>query len=74
MIQSDFAPIYPPDAKAAGVSGMVALKAVIGVDGRISDLRVISGPALLQQAAIDAVRLPLRERIPALSRVLANHH
>jgi TonB family protein len=50
------APVYPPDAKAAGVSGTVVLKAVIGKDGLLNSIRVVSGSSLLQQAAIDCVK------------------
>jgi protein TonB len=47
---------YPPGAKAAGITGTVVLKAVIDTDGRIKELSVISGPAMLQQAAADSLR------------------
>jgi protein TonB len=50
------APIYPPVALAAGREGTVVLEAVIGEDGRVRDLRVLRPVALLDQAAIDAVR------------------
>jgi protein TonB len=49
-------PVYPPIAKAARVSGTVVLQAIISKQGTIENLRVISGPAMLQQAAQDAVR------------------
>ena len=49
-------PTYPPIAKAARVQGTVVLQATISKAGTIEDLRVISGPAMLQQAALDAVR------------------
>jgi protein TonB len=49
-------PTYPAEAKAAGVSGTVVLQALIGTDGHVDKLDVISGPAVLQQAALDAVR------------------
>ena len=49
-------PVYPPLAKAAKISGTVVLEATISKTGIISDLRVISGPALLQQASLDAVK------------------
>ena len=49
-------PIYPPIAKAARVQGTVVLQAEISKQGTIQDLRVVSGPAMLQQAALDAVR------------------
>jgi TonB family protein len=49
-------PVYPPIAKAARVSGTVVLQAVISKTGNIIGLRIISGPAMLQQAAYDAVK------------------
>jgi len=49
-------PIYPSDAKNAHVQGTVVLKAVIGTDGTVKQLTVVSGPHLLQQAALDAVK------------------
>jgi TonB family protein len=50
------APIYPPIAKEAGVSGMVILHVTVSETGAVEDLRVVSGPAMLQQAAMDAVK------------------
>jgi protein TonB len=49
-------PVYPPIARATGTSGTVALAAIISKTGTIENLRVISGPMMLQQAALDAVR------------------
>ncbi len=37
-------PIYPQDAKDLHISGTVVLQAVIGRDGGIHKLRVVSGP------------------------------
>jgi protein TonB len=37
------------------LSGTVLLAATIAKDGTIANLRVVSGPAMLQQAALDAV-------------------
>ena len=48
-------PEYPPLAKAAGIQGAVVLQAVIGRDGGIEKLRVVSGHPLLVQAAVKAV-------------------
>lgn len=55
-IASKVTPVYPIDAKKARVSGRVVLAAVIGKDGAVEQLRVVSGPAALQQSAMDAVR------------------
>ncbi len=49
-------PVYPPIARAARVEGTVILQATISKSGTIENLRVLSGHAMLQQAAIDAVR------------------
>jgi len=49
-------PAYPEIAKRARVSGTVHLLGIVGRDGRIEQLQVLSGPALLAQAAVDAVK------------------
>jgi len=49
-------PVYPPIAKAARVSGTVILQATISKAGTITNLRVVTGPAMLQQSAMDAVK------------------
>ncbi len=49
-------PQYPAIAKAARIQGIVVLQATISQNGLIQNLRVISGPPMLQQAAMDAVR------------------
>jgi len=56
MLKHGDAPEYPIAAKAAGISGTVVLEARISKDGSVTDLKVVSGPPELQQAAIDAVR------------------
>jgi protein TonB len=57
-IQSKAAPqaSYPLLAQHMNVQGSVVLKAVIGADGIISDLHIVSGPAILAAAAQQAVR------------------
>ena len=49
-------PVYPPIAKTARVQGTVILAAVIGKDGTIQNLHVVSGHPLLTGAAMDAVK------------------
>jgi TonB family protein len=56
MVRTKVAVNYPPIAKAARVHGAVVLQAVIGKDGHVSELHVISGPPMLQQAALDSVK------------------
>jgi TonB family protein len=50
------APTYPAIAKAANIQGTVVLKATISRNGGIENLVVVSGPPMLQAAALDAVR------------------
>jgi protein TonB len=49
-------PVYPMIAKTARVSGTVVLSASITKTGAIENLRVVSGPSMLRQSALDAVR------------------
>jgi TonB family protein len=49
-------PAYPPEAKAARIQGVVKLSAVIGKDGTVLQLEVISGHPLLVASALEAVR------------------
>jgi TonB family protein len=48
-------PDYPEEARQAGVHGTVELLATIAVDGRVKDVKVVSGPPALTKAAQDAV-------------------
>jgi len=48
-------PPYPQLAKTMHVQGTVELAATISKAGTIVNLRVVSGPPMLQQAALDAV-------------------
>jgi protein TonB len=49
-------PKYPSLARQARVQGTVVLQAVIGKDGTVQNLHVLSGHPMLTQAAMDAVR------------------
>jgi protein TonB len=49
-------PRYPIAARQARIHGTVKLMAIIGTDGKIKNLTIISGHPLLVQAALDAVR------------------
>jgi TonB family protein len=50
-------PVYPADAMAAKVQGIVLLDATIGTDGLVKGLRLVQSVPLLDQAAMDAVNL-----------------
>lgn len=49
-------PVYPRLAKEARIQGTVRLAALIGEDGRVERLRLISGHPLLVKASFDAVK------------------
>lgn len=49
-------PVYPPLARQTRIQGTVRLHAIIGKDGLVKQLEVISGHPALLQSALDAVR------------------
>jgi protein TonB len=53
---SSVSPVYPILAKNQHVSGDVRLDALIDANGRVTTMKVISGPTLLHQAAMEALR------------------
>jgi periplasmic protein TonB len=49
-------PLYPPLARQTRISGTVKLHAIIGKNGAVEQLQVVSGHPLLVQSALDAVK------------------
>jgi protein TonB len=49
-------PAYPQIAREARVSGTVVIQATISKTGSLENLHVVSGPAMLRQPALDAVK------------------
>jgi protein TonB len=49
-------PAYPPLAKTTRTQGTVRIQAVIGRDGAVKNLQLISGPPLLVAVAMEAVQ------------------
>lgn len=49
-------PEYPQIARATHIEGTVVIDAIISRTGSIESTRVLSGPPMLQRAALDAVR------------------
>ena len=56
MLVHKVIPTYPAIGRAVRAQGTVQLQATISREGTIENLRAVSGPQLLQQAAIDAVK------------------
>jgi TonB family protein len=49
-------PEYPAEAKAAHIQGIVSLLVIIGKDGKVTDVKEISGPPELIDAAVAAAK------------------
>lgn len=53
---SSVQPVYSALAKSQHISGDVKIDALIDANGRVTTTKVLSGPTLLQQSAMDALR------------------
>jgi periplasmic protein TonB len=49
-------PVYPSDAKAAGIQGTVVLRVIVSVEGEVTSATAVAGNPKLQPSAIDAVK------------------
>jgi protein TonB len=56
MLIAPIRPVYPAIAKAAHVEGPVIVEAIISRTGTIESLHVVSGPPMLREAALEAIR------------------
>lgn len=61
-------PRYPEEAKWKGIQGTVRLRAVIGTDGAVREIEVVSGPKALIEPSVEAVR-QWRYRVTTLNGV-----
>ncbi len=50
------APEYPKMARDSGVKGVVQITAKVGSDGQVKSIMSVTGPAMLQKPAVDAVK------------------
>jgi len=55
-VKSRVAPVYPEIAKRMRISGVVKLEVTVDPDGKVTDVKPVSGNGMLSQAAQDAVR------------------
>jgi TonB family protein len=55
-LQHKIEPVYPAIARAAHIQGSVVLQASVDDSGHVVAVKVISGPPMLRQAAVDAVK------------------
>lgn len=50
------APVYPLMAKQRMMSGTVVIQGTVGVNGKITNLQLVSGPQIFRDAAFEAVK------------------
>lgn len=50
------APLYPVIARQARVAGVVVVDAILDEQGNVMEMKIVSGPPLLYQAAMDALK------------------
>jgi protein TonB len=55
-LASNVLPEYPSDARSKGLEGMVILKGVVELDGRVTGLKVMRGDEPFASAALSAVK------------------
>lgn len=69
-------PVYPSEAKVAGIQGVVVLECTVAKDGHVSDVKVISGDPNLAESATQAVKqwqfAPL-DKAPAVTKIEINY-
>lgn len=56
QLDAPILPVYPAIARATHMQGTVIVAAIVSRTGAIEKLQVISGPMMLRQAALDAIR------------------
>jgi periplasmic protein TonB len=56
LLMRQVKPEYPTQARSSHIEGTVVLEAVVGKDGKVKQVRVVSGQPMLAQAAEKAVR------------------
>jgi TonB family protein len=68
-VKSRVAPTYPEIARRMRISGVVKLEATVDAEGRVTEVKMISGNSLLAFAAEDAVRKWKFESGPGIAKV-----
>jgi TonB family protein len=68
-VKSRVAPIYPEIARRMKISGVVKVEATVDAEGKVTEVKMISGNSLLAFAAEDAVRKWKFEPGPGVAKV-----
>ena len=53
---SQVTPVYPEVARLKGVQGSVELDAIVDEHGRVTEIKIVRGQSLLNDAALECVR------------------
>lgn len=56
VLISKIAPVYPVIAKQAGIAGDIVIKTSLDKNGNVGHMEVVSGPPMLRQPALEALR------------------
>lgn len=56
LLISSSPPVYPSSARASRIQGDVVVDAQVDETGRVTNMKVISGPTILRQAALESLR------------------
>ena len=67
------APAYPPRARLDEVQGVVVIDALVDENGKVTEMKVLSGPASLTQAAMAALRTWKYEPARFAGQPIATH-
>jgi len=49
-------PVYPPEARQTHAQGIVVIEGTVTEQGQLADLKLMSGPTVLANSAMEAVR------------------
>jgi TonB family protein len=71
-VKSRVAPAYPEIAKRMRITGTVTMEATVDAEGKVTDVKTLSGNSMLSVAAQDAVRKWRFVPAPAASTVEVN--
>lgn len=55
-VKAKVPPVYPEIAKRMKIAGLVRVEATVDAEGKVTDVKVLSGNSMLAPAAEDAIR------------------
>jgi TonB family protein len=70
---SSIPPVYPVIARSQRIAGNVQIDALVDATGRVTSMKIVSGPPLLQKSAMDALSHWKYEPAQLNGQVVATH-